>query len=305
MTRFSRSWKPYSQPDRSFAQALKDARMDAPWATRYVEGFNAAYADKISVQSILQDEQAAAKIEGDRAFRIIGGYDRVAHVLLDERVDLRLNSPVDQLQWTRGRVEVRAAGELFEAKQAIVTVPLPLLQANALHISPEPQEVIAAAKRLEMGQVMRVTFCFRERFWEEKADFSFLFSADQQVPTWWSTLPVYAPILVGWAAGAKFRADLSIQDAVRSLASMLRVPERLVEDQMVTTCFHNWHDDPYARGAYSYTPAGAMDCHHILTQPVEGTLFFAGEHTETEGHSGTVHGAIASGRRAARQALSQ
>ena len=40
-----------------------------------------------------------------------------------------------------------------------------------------------------------------------------------------------------------------------------------------------------------------------LTEPVENTLFFAGEHTDTEGHSGTVHGAIATGRRAARQVL--
>ena len=37
--------------------------------------------------------------------------------------------------------------------------------------------------------------------------------------------------------------------------------------------------------------------------PVEETLYFAGEGTETEGHPATVHGAIASGRRAARQIL--
>jgi len=32
-------------------------------------------------------------------------------------------------------------------------------------------------------------------------------------------------------------------------------------------------------------------------------LFFAGEHTDTTGHNGTVHGAIASGQRAAREIL--
>ena len=51
------------------------------------------------------------------------------------------------------------------------------------------------------------------RFWEQKANFSFLFSTDQAVPTWWSTLPIYAPVLVGWAAGPKFRPDLNMGDA--------------------------------------------------------------------------------------------
>ncbi len=36
-----------------------------------------------------------------------------------------------------------------------------------------------------------------------------------------------------------------------------------------------------------------------LASPIENTLFFAGEATDISGHNGTVHGAIASGRRAA------
>ena len=38
-------------------------------------------------------------------------------------------------------------------------------------------------------------------------------------------------------------------------------------------------------------------------KPLRGTLFFAGEAADSEGATGTVHGAIASGRRAARQTL--
>jgi monoamine oxidase len=36
---------------------------------------------------------------------------------------------------------------------------------------------------------------------------------------------------------------------------------------------------------------------------VEGTLFFAGEATNTEGEEGTVHGALETGWRAAREVL--
>ncbi len=38
--------------------------------------------------------------------------------------------------------------------------------------------------------------------------------------------------------------------------------------------------------------------------PLEQTLFFAGEATDYTGHNGTVHGAIRSGRRAAKELIS-
>lgn len=73
---------------------------------------------------------------------------------------------------------------------------------------------------------------------------------------------------------------------------------------MVTAVWtHNWVNDPYSRGAYSYMVVGGSDSPGKLARPVKGTLFFAGEASDTDGRTGTVHGAIASGRRAAKQAL--
>ena len=46
---------------------------------------------------------------------------------------------------------------------------------------------------------------------------------------------------------------------------------------------------------------GAAD---LLAEPCDETLYFAGEHTDTTGHWGTVHGALGSGLRAAEQVLS-
>ena len=40
-----------------------------------------------------------------------------------------------------------------------------------------------------------------------------------------------------------------------------------------------------------------------MSEPVANTLFFAGEHTDTTGHWGTVHAAMRSGLRAATQIL--
>jgi monoamine oxidase len=66
--------------------------------------------------------------------------------------------------------------------------------------------------------------------------------------------------------------------------------------------YHDWSRDPYALGAYSYIGVGGVDAPKQLARPVEHTLFFAGEATDSE-NSGTVEGAITSGQRAAKQCL--
>jgi monoamine oxidase len=51
------------------------------------------------------------------------------------------------------------------------------------------------------------------------------------------------------------------------------------------------------------TQVGGLGAARVLAQPVADTLFFAGEHTDTEGQAGTVHGALETGERAARACL--
>ena len=67
---------------------------------------------------------------------------------------------------------------------------------------------------------------------------------------------------------------------------------------------YDWQADPFSLGAYSYIPTGAVTAPLRLAEPVAGTLFFAGEATNADGHNATVHGAIASGYRAAGELLS-
>lgn len=63
--------------------------------------------------------------------------------------------------------------------------------------------------------------------------------------------------------------------------------------------FHDWRRDPQFRGAYSYVPVDGLWARDVLSKPVQRTLYFAGEATNRNGHGGTVHGAMASGLRAA------
>ena len=70
---------------------------------------------------------------------------------------------------------------------------------------------------------------------------------------------------------------------------------------LVSSHIHNWNSDPFSRGAYSFTSVDNIEMPRRLSEPVAATLFFAGEATDARGEQGTVHGAIASGKRAARE----
>jgi Flavin containing amine oxidoreductase len=71
-----------------------------------------------------------------------------------------------------------------------------------------------------------------------------------------------------------------------------RQPVRLKCRQLIVTV-------PLGVLQASYVPVNALADRKTLAEAVESTLFFAGEATNLNGHSGTVHGAIESGVRAA------
>jgi monoamine oxidase len=116
-------------------------------------------------------------------------------------------------------------------------------------------------------------------------------------------------LLAGWAGGSRAeRLTLESEDslldhALQSLAHVFQISSSFLEQQLEAFYTHNWQSDPHSAGAYSYIPVGGNEAQAQLAEPVENTLFFAGEATNTRGHHGTVHGAIASGLRAAREIM--
>ena len=137
---------------------------------------------------------------------------------------------------------------------------------------------------------------------------SFLHVPGAPVPVFWTLAPLRAPALVGWAGGPD-AARLSgrpeqvlLREALGSVAQGLRRPAAELEDALDGATVIDWTRDPFARGGYVVFPTGSAWAAGALARPVEGTLFFAGEAT-AGGLAGTVEGALASGERAAREAL--
>jgi monoamine oxidase len=322
--------------DRTFDEFLAEACEDeqAREAARlYVEGFHAAHSERVGTQWLLRAEEASERVNGDKLFRILDGYARVVERLRDEVVrrggEIQLNTAVAELRWQLGSVELAARGTggdgvVYTASRVVVTLPLGLLQEQngegVVRFVPDLPDKRGAAKRLEVGHVARVALRFRERFWEKLelpveggkrslSEMSFLQSPEAAVPTWWSALPVRAPLLVGWAGGtaadglAGKGEEFVVESALESLSQVLGVARADVDGQLEAAYTHDWQADPFARGAYSYLPVGGVEAQKELAQTVEGTLFFAGEATNMDGHNGTVHGAIATGMRAAREVI--
>src|SRR5215472_7833917 len=315
--------------DMSFAQwlASSDVPQEQQPALRgYVEGFNAADAERISAQSLGVQQKAEASIEGDRARHVRGGYSQLTQYLANRvremGCEVRLEHVVQTLRWGAGEVTVKTNKGSFSARRCIVTFPLGVLQhANregGVRFDPEPA-ALAQARRLAMGSAERFTMIFRERWWERSErvsskklrTMSFVFTPRHMPPVWWTKHPEpeAMPKLTGWAGGPR-AARLSGRSpeelgasACGELAQIFGLPEQAIRNALVATHMHDWSLDPWARGAYSYVPAGALDAPMAMTKPEADTLFFAGEHTDITGHWGTVHAALRSGVRAATQIL--
>jgi monoamine oxidase len=319
-------------PDESFLSFVdRQPKVDPAVRDRalaYVSGFNAADPAEVSVHWLVQSQRADEQIDGHRSFRMQGGYQTLIDLLRSDLaalgVNVLLDSVVEEVCWTHRQVEVsvrkRDGRSAQRAEQLLITVPLAVLQAasgNGVAISFDPAlpaSKQSALRQLAMGKVIRVTLCFRERFWESTqpplGDLGFLFGLEDPFPTWWTTMPDKQPILTGWAPfrcaeqlTAQSQAFI-VDKAVRNLSSAMNVPELRIRDLLQSVYTHDWQSDPYAQGAYSYVKAGGAEAPRILGTPLEETLFFAGEATDTTGHNGTVHGAMASAHRAAKEILS-
>ena len=326
-----------SKPDESFSQFLdrccrSQKAQGKQHASSYVSGFNAADPALVGLHWLVKGMRAEEKIEGHRAFRCRDGYGALLDVFRQELtssgVTVQTDAVVERVNWKPGKVklEVRVKDRLstLDAPRVLITLPLSLLKAaprlpGVIEFIPElPLHKRDALDKLEMGRVIRVTLRLRERLWDSikpsgakhsLSGMSFLFAEDEFFPTWWTASPKEWPIITGWAPfrcaeclSGKSRAFV-VEKSLETLSSLLRISKGELEKMLVDAYVHDWQQDPFSRGAYSYGKVGADGAQEVLSDPVHDTLYFAGEATDTTGHNGTVHGAIASGHRAAEQIL--
>jgi monoamine oxidase len=286
--------------DLSFADFLSTQELSPQTrllATMMVQGFDAADPARVSAREIVEEWGSGAL--GSSQMRPQGGYGPLLQSLVSDAFTLGLRTKVKEIHWKRGSVEINGV----HARKAIITLPLGVLKSGAVRFLPDLNKQ-RAMQGLASGPVIRVAMRFREQFWQERVPgVAFFHNPAAPFPTFWTPLPMHAPLLTAWAGGPKAAALAGssrkqlVQVALASVRAALgRVPP------LQAALVQDWQADPYSRGGYSYVLVGGQGAREQLREPLERTLFFAGEATDAE-EAGTVAGALRSGLRAAREVM--
>lgn len=313
--------------DLSFARLL-DHHVELPRAARNLaramaEGFDAVDTTQASARAIVAEW--TGDIVGDvPQARPADGYGALLTALVARLQSTRLmtSAAVHRISWSAGAVQVtgRLGGVPFRAhaRRAVITLPLGVLQrrpgtAGTVHFSPPLQSKSAALRLLASGSIVKMMLRFRCAFWEQidrgrYRGAGFFHAPGAVIPTFWSSGPASAPLLVAWVGGPPARRLARGSHAAilrAAIASLQGIFGDAIDvaAELQGFYYHDWEHDPYSRGAYSYVRVGGSHARAALAEPIDDTLFFAGEATDTDNESGTVTGALHSGLRAAGELL--
>jgi hypothetical protein len=103
---------------------------------------------------------------------------------------------------------------------------------------------------------------------------------DEGIPTWWTQEPLASNILTGWAGGpaGEKLVDLSHEElldrAIESLSRIFAKSTGWLHACVDKFYYHNWSNDPFCRGAYSYPKVGGLKAAQTLGEPINDTIFF-------------------------------
>lgn len=278
-----------------------------PESYRLVDNsFASEYAANLQQLGVYGLLEASYEGDGDRNFYLERGYSHLLN-LFATGLNISDSTTVTKITWNSDGVQLQTQdNKTFTAKKVVITVPLALLQKDAIVFDPVlPTEKRTAINGLGIGHITKLILKFDKPFWSNKMEV-LLTTQDTQMwwrPGWGRTKEM--PVLTAYTGAvnavnfSQMGRDAVIKGRLRELQQIFNIS---LEDKLADALFVDWRTDPYSQMAYSYVPVGATGLRTQLAQPVENVLFFAGEATHMTRPS-TVHGAIESGLRAAREVM--
>lgn len=210
----------------------------------------------------------------------------------DMTAEVRLNTPVLEINQTEDTVTVVTESGQIEASAVISTVPI-----NALkEISFTPSLSTVKQRLIDRGQAGRgfklwmvARGCEGGLFsMGAPGPFNHLFSLDERDGL---------TLIVGFGAGEA--PDIKDKAHIESLLQQY-IPGARLED-----CdLHDWRSDPYSQGTWLIQSAGDITEFDAEMRRNEGRVYLAGSDVSKE-HPGYIDGAIESGGTVAKQVLNQ
>jgi monoamine oxidase len=291
----------------------------------YVSGYDTADIHDASVFALRnewnhEDEDAQHRVKGGYSVMI----DYLAKVCTDSQSEILLNSPVSEIVREQNRIKVfTSTGKQYEADKIIIALPLGVLQAHnentgAIQFTPPLPEHSEAFKNIGFGAVIKIVLEFDVAFWESEAitqlageslsTMGFLFT-EEVIPTFWTQAPLHSTLFTGWLGGLPalemkdFTDDHIMTLVLESLSNVFKISRGALRDKLVAFNVANWTADPFTLGSYAYDMVGSAKAKNFLIQPIENTIYFAGEYLYDGPAIGTVEAALTSGENVAKMLL--
>lgn len=302
-------------------EKFKDVRETA---RAFVEGYDAADIKRASTFALREEWKNFRQSD---QYRLKGGHikliDFLSREIFKHNGEIFLSTVAKEIRWKLDYVEVISdKGKIYSGRKALITVPLGVLQSkpeDEAHIcfSPGLPEKLEAAKSIGYGTAIKVFLEFKDAFWESsenkirKMPELGLLISDTPFTACWTQLPSKTPLLTGWLAGPQAEKNRNTSDeniismALDALSYIFNADKSFLTKNLCAEKVVNWQTDPFSLGAYSYATVESTEAKKILVQPVEDTLFFAGEALSEGTAMGTVEEALANGIKMAKELLTR
>jgi len=198
----------------------------------------------------------------------------------------------------------------------IISLPLSLLnqitpRSESVVFHPSIDEKQKAFSQIGYGTVIKIVMIWHSPFWKTMVPDAQFIVSDNFIPTWWIQYPHNIPVLTGWLGGPRAEQlsdkpdSFFLEKAFESLSSLFSVSTEKIKHELKDVRIFNWKNNPWSRGAYSYSLVGSGPAKAICRKSIQNRIYFAGEAYYDGPFPGTVEAAVVSGLETARQLLSQ
>ena len=284
-------------------------------AIRFAEGFDLADTKRASTKALIMEWEH----EESGQFHIPSGYGALVHSAEKEFIDLGgkiyLNHWVKRVDWESGVITLSVNNHiLFHLDKLIVTLPLSLLNqtlfpSESVVFHPSIDEKQKAFNQIGFGTVVKLVMIWHSPFWKSLIPDAQFIIADEFIPTWWIQYPQNIPVLTGWMGGPKAEKysgkpdSFFLEKALETLSSLFSVSMEKIKQELKDVRIFNWKNNPWSRGAYSYSLVGSGPAKAICRESIQKRIYFAGEAYYDGPFPGTVESAVVSGLETAKQLL--
>lgn len=226
------------------------------------------------------------------------------------------NSPVKQIDYSAAAVSVKTIDDAtFQADRVLVTVPVKILQANAIEFVPGlPADKAKTINGIVVPDGIKVFMEFSERFYPdmlytERLSGAIDDSAGERV-YYDAAFGKNSPrnILALFCVGNRARAYTELETDTEIIEKILGELDEIFAGMASRTykkhVVQNWSREPYIQGAYGIdSPESPSEIADTLLKPVDTKLYFAGSAAGGEERASTVPGAVESAYKAIKALL--